>query len=72
MEAQFKTVHNLKKENDDLLENLETRKVVDRAKGALMDQYGLKEKDAYRYLQKKAMEKRSPMKEVAKSILEGD
>ncbi|MEC7844032.1 MAG: response regulator [Actinomycetota bacterium] len=70
--GRFQEIIALKKENDDLLENLETRKVVDRAKGALMDQYGLKEKDAYRYLQKKAMEKRSPMKEVAKSILEGD
>ncbi len=70
--GRFQEIIALKKENDDLLENLETRKVVDRAKGALMDQYGLKEKDAYRYLQKTAMEKRSPMKEVAKSILEGD
>ena len=70
--GRFQEIIALKKENDDLLENLETRKVVDRAKGALMDQYGLKEKDAYRYLQKKAMEKRSPMKEVAKSILEDD
>lgn len=70
--GRFQEIIALKKENDDLLENLETRKVVDRAKGALMDQYGLKEKDAYRYLQKKAMENRSPMKEVAKSILEDD
>jgi|TARA_B100000902_G_scaffold190144_1_gene181805 response regulator NasT len=70
--GRFQEIIALRKENDDLLENLETRKVVDRAKGALMDQYGLKEKDAYRYLQKKAMEKRSPMKEVAKSILEDD
>ena len=70
--GRFQEIIALKKENDDLLENLETRKVVDRAKGALMDQYGLKEKDAYRYLQKEAMEKRSPMKEVAKAILEDD
>ena len=70
--GRFQEIVNLKKEKDDLLENLETRKVVDRAKGALMDQYGLKEKDAYRYLQKKAMEERSPMKEVAKSIIEDD
>jgi len=70
--GRFQEIIALRKENDDLLENLETRKVVDRAKGALMDQYGLKEKDAYRYLQKKAMEKRSPMKEVAKSIIEDD
>jgi response regulator NasT len=70
--GRFQEIIALRKENDDLLENLEARKVVDRAKGALMDQYGLKEKDAYRYLQKEAMEKRSPMKEVAKAILEDD
>jgi len=70
--GRFQEIVTLKKEKDDLSENLETRKVVDRAKGALMDRYGLKEKDAYRYLQKKAMEERSPMKEVAKSIVEDD
>ena len=68
--GRFKEISDLKKEKQELLDDLETRKVVDRAKGALMDQYGLKEKDAYRYLQKKAMEERSPMKVVAESILQ--
>ena len=68
--GRFKEISDLKKEKQELLDDLEARKVVDRAKGALMDQYGLKEKDAYRYLQKKAMEERSPMKVVAESILQ--
>ena len=68
--GRFKEISDLKREKQELLDDLETRKVVDRAKGALMDQYGLKEKDAYRYLQKKAMEERSPMKVVAESILQ--
>jgi len=70
--GRFKEISDLKKEKQELLDDLEARKVVDRAKGALMDQYGLKEKDAYRYLQKKAMEERSPMKVVAESILQGE
>ena len=68
--GRFKEISDLKREKQELLDDLETRKVVDRAKGTLMDQYGLKEKDAYRYLQKKAMEERSPMKAVAESILQ--
>ena len=70
--GRFKEISDLKREKQELLDDLETRKVVDRAKGTLMDQYGLKEKDAYRYLQKKAMEERSPMKAVAESILQGE
>ena len=52
-----------------LRESLQTRKLVDRAKGLLIDSYGLKESDAYRYLQKKAMEDRTTMKSVAEDIL---
>ena len=72
LESAKDEISDLKKEKQELLDDLEARKVVDRAKGALMDQYGLKEKDAYRYLQKKAMEERSPMKVVAESILQGE
>ena len=52
-----------------LRESLQTRKLVNRAKGLLIDSYGLKESDAYRYLQKKAMEDRTTMKSVAEDIL---
>ena len=67
--GRFKEISNLKQETEMLRQSLETRKLVDRAKGLLIDNYGLKESDAYRYLQKKAMEDRTTMKAVAEDIL---
>ncbi|MBC95718.1 response regulator [bacterium] len=67
--GRFKEISDLKQETVMLRENLQTRKLVDRAKGLLIDNYGLKEGDAYRYLQKKAMEDRTTMKAVAEDIL---
>ncbi len=62
----------LKREADDLAERFETRKLVDRAKGRLMDEAALTEADAFRHIQKKAMNDRLSMKEVAVRILEHD
>ena len=67
--GRFKELSDLKQETVMLRESLETRKLVDRAKGLLIDKYGLKESDAYRYLQKKAMEDRATMKAVAEDLL---
>jgi len=67
--GRFKEISDLKQETEMLRESLQTRKLVDRAKGLLIDNYGLKESDAYRYLQKKAMEDRTTMKAVAEDIL---
>ena len=67
--GRFEVISGLKQEAVMLRESLETRKLVDRAKGLLIDNYGLKESDAYRYLQKKAMEDRTTMKAVAEDIL---
>jgi len=67
--GRFEEISGLKQETVMLRESLETRKLVDRAKGLLIDNYGLKESDAYRYLQKKAMEDRTTMKAVAEDIL---
>jgi two-component system, response regulator PdtaR len=50
-------------------EELETRKVVERAKGILMNQEGLTEEDAFRRIQKYSMDRRKPMKEVAEAII---
>ena len=69
--GRFEEISGLKQEAVMLRESLETRKLVDRAKGLLIDNYGLKESDAYRYLQKKAMEDRTTMKAVAEDILAG-
>ena len=67
--GRFEEISGLKQEAVMLRESLETRKLVDRAKGLLIDNYGLKESDAYRYLQKKTMEDRTTMKAVAEDIL---
>lgn len=50
-------------------EELETRKVVERAKGILMSQEKLSEEDAFRRIQKYSMDRRKPMKEVAEAII---
>lgn len=50
---------------------LESRKMVDRAKGKLMDQYQMSENDAFVFVQKRAMNDRSTMLVVAQNILDG-
>jgi two-component system, response regulator PdtaR len=59
----------VKKEAKGLADQLETRKVVDRAKGRLMDTQGMSEGDAFRHLQKRAMNERRSMREVAEETL---
>lgn len=54
----------------DLLElKLEERKIVERAKGLLMDSRGLSEREAYRFLQKTSQDKNTPMVDLARKIL---
>ena len=67
--ARFREFESLHKEVDDLQIALETRKLVDRAKGILMDTQGLSEADAFRKIQKMSMNTRKPMKEVAEAII---
>ena len=67
--ARFKEFEALHKEVDDLQLALETRKLVDRAKGILMDSQGLNEAEAFRKIQKMSMNTRKPMKEVAEAII---
>ena len=52
-------------------ERLEVRKLVDRAKGRLMDAHGLSEQDAFAFIQKAAMQSRRQMRTVAEEILAG-
>lgn len=70
-EGRYQQLVALADEVGDLTERLEVRKAVDRAKGVLMDQYGLKEEDAFRLLQRAAMDRRLSMREVAEAVLEG-
>jgi len=67
--ARFVEFRTLEEEVGDLAEALETRKVVDRAKGILMDTQALKEAEAFRKIQKMSMNTRRPMKEVAEAII---
>ena len=67
--ARFKEFQALHKEVADLQLALETRKVVERAKGILMDTQGLSEAEAFRKIQKMSMNIRKPMKEVAEAII---
>jgi len=55
----------------DLSDRLETRKAVDRAKGILMKQLKLSEQDAFRWIQKTAMDRRLGMREVADAVITG-
>jgi len=59
----------LEKQARDLEDKLETRKSVDRAKGILMDQYGLKEQEAFRRIQVQSMNTRKSMREIAEAII---
>lgn len=62
----------LETEIESLSERLDARKVIDRAKGALMDNSGLTEQDAWRFLQTEAMNRRSKVHEVAALVLSGE
>jgi two-component system, response regulator PdtaR len=59
----------VKKESRTLGEQLETRKLVDRAKGKLMDDQKLSEAEAFRTIQKRAMDERRSMRAVAEQVL---
>lgn len=67
--ARFQEFRSLEAEVEDLKEALETRKLVDRAKGVLMHSQGLSEAEAFRRIQKMSMNTRRPMKEIAEAIL---
>lgn len=67
--ARFREFLEMQKQVADLQEALETRKLVDRAKGILMDRQGLTEAEAFRKIQKMSMNNRKPMKDVAWAII---
>jgi AmiR/NasT family two-component response regulator len=54
----------------DLADRLETRKAVDRAKGVLMSKLKITEAEAFRFIQKSAMDRRLSMREVADAVIE--
>ncbi|MEY2566574.1 MAG: two-component system, response regulator PdtaR [Actinomycetota bacterium] len=70
--GRFREMKSLESEVKGLEEQLETRKVVDRAKGMLMDQHGLSENDAFSFIQKTAMQQRVKTKVIAQQIIDGE
>lgn len=68
--SRYQQLQQLEDEVSDLTERLETRKLVERAKGVLGVQMGLTEPEAFRWIQKAAMDRRIGMADVAKTILE--
>ncbi|MET3960330.1 AmiR/NasT family two-component response regulator [Marmoricola sp. OAE513] len=68
--SRFAELQMLEAEVADLNERLETRKVVDRAKGVLQEKLSLSEPDAFRWIQKTAMDLRLSMREVAVGVVE--
>jgi two-component system, response regulator PdtaR len=67
--ARFNELRDLEREVTDLKEALETRKLVERAKGVLMEVHGLREADAFNRMRKTSMDNRKSMREVAEAIL---
>lgn len=67
--AEIKALH---EQTASLEEQLETRKVVDRAKGRLMDEFGMTESAAFNFIQKRAMSERVTMREISRRVIEGE
>jgi response regulator NasT len=69
--GRFRELRTLTGEIDALGEQLESRKIIDRAKGVLIDEAGLSEGDAFGFIQRTAMSERTRMRDVADRILDG-
>jgi response regulator NasT len=67
--AELRALH---EQTETLEERLETRKLLDRAKGRLMDEHGLAEQAAFRFIQTTAMRERTTMKVVASQVVAGE
>ena len=67
--ARFDEWLDARRQRDMLEMKLEERKIIERAKGLLMDTRGLTEREAYRFLQKTSQDKNTPMVELARKIL---
>jgi len=67
--SRFAELQMLETEVADLTERLETRKLVDRAKGVLQEQLDLSEPDSFRWIQKTAMDLRLSMRQVAEGVI---
>jgi len=69
--ARYRDLQALAEEVTDLQDALEARKLVERAKAALMQRLGLSDEEAYRRIQAASRTARRPMKDVAREVLAG-
>ena len=69
--GRFQEMNALADENLSLADQLETRKLVDRAKGKLMDLHSMGEAEAFGFMRKTAMDTRSTLKAVAQDVIDG-
>jgi response regulator NasT len=69
--GRFRELRALHDQTASLEEQLETRKIVDRAKGKLMDEFGLNEGTAFSFIQRRAMSERVTMREISQRIIDG-
>ena len=69
--GRFRELRSLTGEIDALGEQLESRKVIDRAKGVLIDELAMGESDAFAFIQRTAMSERTRMRDVADRVLDG-
>jgi len=70
--GRFAELTALERDVEDLQARLEARKNIDRAKGRLMDDHGLPEQEAWRFLQQQAMANRVKIDEIARRVVEGE
>lgn len=68
--SRYAQIHALEDEVADMAERLETRKILDRAKGILNNTMGLTEPEAFRWIQKASMDRRLTMREVAQTVID--
>jgi len=69
--GRFRELRALHDQTASLEEQLETRKIVDRAKGKLMDEFGLNEGTAFSFIQRRAMSERVTMRDISQRIIDG-
>jgi response regulator NasT len=68
--SRWQEMQSLEEELEAMRDSLELRKLLDRAKGILMQAHGISEDEAYRRLQRYSMEKRRPLKDVAAAVVQ--
>jgi len=69
--ARHAEIRALEDENRSLAEQLETRRYLDRAKGKLMDEHGMKEAEAFSFIRSSAMRQRVNLRTAAEQVLDG-